>query len=420
MTKRVLIFAVPLVLLVSLGNRAFAQDSKINELRQRYTWGSIYFAYDPICDLIYDLKDPKKHATISAMSGATLLTEFLKRNTAQERVKSISFLQINLQNLSAGYMKASDRDGVIKPLQWTKEQVRDVAILCDRLLTVGIAFEKLKDRIIAGNIGLTEAWIGLSVLSREVLVPVEKLALLFVAYGTLLRKIEVHEAAPRGIIRELRNQFDQTIAARNWPWSEKFMDWYYESPQNNLLLEQLKADYGAVFRAMDMTVEAIERSVDPDIIDWYAAEVSLAQSFKLDYATRYKQALKYMTKAAEVDPNNPEILTVIAKVYLAQSSLQQARIFAERALKFDPHRADIHLLLGKIYLEQGMSDAAVASFQAALVRDDKLIEAHLLLAQLFIGRNQTRVAAEHLNKVLSIDPKNAEASRVAAQLSARP
>src|SRR6516165_5525716 len=111
--------------------------SPIEEIKAKYAFGSIYLTYIPINDMINLLNDEQKFKSLSMKPppGEKILTmfrAFLEKNREKNMSDAVAFLQLDLNFGKAGYKKLADKDGVIRAVAWTKDEVEAIAIFVDK------------------------------------------------------------------------------------------------------------------------------------------------------------------------------------------------------------------------------------------------------------------------------------------------
>lgn len=158
------------------------------ELRKKYTWGSIYLTYGNICDITQILSNPREAGKISSKSSAVIpvLINFLKRHAADNQRDGVAFLEINLNNQEAGFMKASDLNGVINRIPWSSSQVMQIGDLFDLFLIDYSQFLASYLANINQDIRLEDAWISVLNAHKMVFVPRDKLTFLHIAFRVLV------------------------------------------------------------------------------------------------------------------------------------------------------------------------------------------------------------------------------------------
>ncbi len=77
-------------------------------------------------------------------------------------------------------------------------------------------------------------------------------------------------------------------------------------------------------------------------------------------------AMKELTKASELDPDNPEIDMVLGMAYQGRGDFKQAEKYLRRAIDRMPDYADAHNNLGYLYSRQGRSEEAIREYEKAV------------------------------------------------------
>ncbi len=77
-------------------------------------------------------------------------------------------------------------------------------------------------------------------------------------------------------------------------------------------------------------------------------------------------AMKELTKAKELDPDNPEIDMVLGIAYQARGDFKNAEKFLRRAVNRKPDYADAHNNLGYLLSLQGRSKEAIREYEKAV------------------------------------------------------
>src|SRR5262245_36678669 len=76
-----------------------------------------------------------------------------------------------------------------------------------------------------------------------------------------------------------------------------------------------------------------------------------AKARVLDDQGRTSQAIDEYKKALELDPNNSDIYSEMAAMYLKNNRVRDAVETAEKAIKTDPDNVEAHKTLGNIYIQ---------------------------------------------------------------------
>ncbi len=88
-------------------------------------------------------------------------------------------------------------------------------------------------------------------------------------------------------------------------------------------------------------------------------------SLHLSRLGRHKEAEAQIKRALELDPLSLIITTDAGEVFYCARNPNQALVYLNRALELDPNFAEAHLVLGKVYEQKGNFSRALAEFQIA-------------------------------------------------------
>lgn len=210
-------FVALLFVCVAGGTMASAQisDARKDELRKKYTWGSIYLTYGPICDITQLLAQPETLKKISAdpsTAVASIVSTFLQRNRAANWRDGIAFIEINLNTQEAGYMKAADLNGVINRIPWNPGEVLQAADLFDRFLTDYSSFTATYSKLISGYTHLVEAWdLVQEARATGDYLPTEKFAFLDISFRVLTESKETELAGLKNSNADLYSSISHFI-----------------------------------------------------------------------------------------------------------------------------------------------------------------------------------------------------------------
>jgi tetratricopeptide (TPR) repeat protein len=105
----------------------------------------------------------------------------------------------------------------------------------------------------------------------------------------------------------------------------------------------------------------------------------------------FQQALEALQKAAQVEPNDPDIHYNMARAYFAIGDVKAQKTAAEAALaKGTRFPGESHYLLADAFQKQGNWAEAILSYQRAISSKPDIYQAHRNLAEVF--RNEGRFA----------------------------
>jgi tetratricopeptide (TPR) repeat protein len=408
-TKRYtfLLFATLLLILIG-GLNASAQYSKVdlNKLKKKYTWGSIYFAYDPICDFMYDLKDKSKAPAFSRISSneiVNLLSNFFKSNMAKDRKSSIAFLQINLEIKQVGFIKGDDHNGVITILQWGDEEVKQIADLCDHILTGRVAFNELLDKLKSKDISVAEAWDQIWKIRRNIFVPAERSTLLLFSYRSLINqradeldRLKTADRALYDSINKFKANFDSMHKQKNH-FPETFLDNYYDN------LFEPSSDDNPFQKYLTLMNDEIESQDNKEEL-LVAARTPASGEGQLVVSTASGGRETEMDTATALQ----DTLEYARQLYLT-GQYPDALLVLRRILTSDPMNAEAELLSGRIFERLNDQAQAIDALKKALSLNPQLIDAHILLGRVYLRLGDRSKAFKYTQQALGLDPYNEQA-----------
>ena len=77
-------------------------------------------------------------------------------------------------------------------------------------------------------------------------------------------------------------------------------------------------------------------------------------------------AMRELTRAAELDPDNSEIAMTLGLAYQARGDIEKSEEYLRRAIRMDPDNAAAHNNLGNILSLQGKGDEAIREYEKAV------------------------------------------------------
>src|SRR4030067_570658 len=80
-------------------------------------------------------------------------------------------------------------------------------------------------------------------------------------------------------------------------------------------------------------------------------------------------AMRELTRAAELDPDNSEIAMTLGLAYQARGDIEKSEEYLMRAIRMDPDNAAAHTNLGNILSLQGKGDEAIQEWERAIYND---------------------------------------------------
>lgn len=191
--------------------------------------------------------------------------------------------------------------------------------------------------------------------------------------------------------------------ARNQVWSTEVSLWEdtaAKSPKKPRALNSLSNALvmaGRQKEGLDVSMRSLVTQESREAV------VSIAFSFLS--SEKYDEALKYINKAIEADPNYGYSYQVLGQIYLAQGKFQSAKDAFTKSTSLDPYLADSFALLATANGELGRFDEAVDAAQKGVKLDPVNVLALSNLGLAWASLERYDYALPYLKKALGINPK---------------
>src|SRR5436190_3066583 len=145
-------------------------------------------------------------------------------------------------------------------------------------------------------------------------------------------------------------------------------------------------------------------SRDPEYIDGRSLEsqVMLAKSDT-------KKAVEVLERLDQTYPDTPLIKYELARAYLKNNGLNQAKMVLDQAISINPNYADAVLLLAEVNLRSGHSEAVIEPMTRLLKRNPELRPAALLLAAAYGSLDRFDDAAVVIGEQARLAPLDPQA-----------
>lgn len=135
----------------------------------------------------------------------------------------------------------------------------------------------------------------------------------------------------------------------------------------------------------------------------------LGSSQLLGKVNRYDKALAYLSRAKEIDPENPSIYLALGDVYIAQNDGKNALASYNRALSLDPKSPLPKIKIGNIYMRAPNLNSARPYFQEARDIDSTYAPVYRALGELYTMSGQYGLAKTNFRKFLDLSGNNTPA-----------
>ena len=176
-----------------------------------------------------------------------------------------------------------------------------------------------------------------------------------------------------------------------------------QNPENPTLLA-LKADYQANYLGRpDLALVNAQKAAE---IAPQNAEILLTLGKILLERRADKEAMSVIEKAIAANPNHAELYVQQADIYLAQNRPNKARKALNRAFEISPNLSLARLGYGQIYALQGKHDLALQEFLATSADNPGYSAALLRLAEAYGRKRERSLAEQQLDTADRLDPNS--------------
>ena len=95
----------------------------------------------------------------------------------------------------------------------------------------------------------------------------------------------------------------------------------------------------------------------------YSSDIDLRPILKLIEAGRYESALDELHAELDLDPDNPDIMSLLGFTYRKTRRFEDALTFYQWALKVEPEHRGANEYLGELYLQTNQLDKAILQLE---------------------------------------------------------
>ena len=126
----------------------------------------------------------------------------------------------------------------------------------------------------------------------------------------------------------------------------------------------------------------------------------------LGSVNRFNKALGYLTRAQEIEPNNPSIYLAMGDVYIMQNDAKNALASYKRSLYLDPKSPLPNIKIGNIYMRAPNLAAARPYFEEARGIDSTFAPVYRQLGELYTMAGQFNLSKINFRKFLDLSGDN--------------
>ena len=145
-------------------------------------------------------------------------------------------------------------------------------------------------------------------------------------------------------------------------------------------------------------------AIDPDCAPAHATLSGIALSYDKDL----EAAARHLERALELEPTNPEILSMVARLAANFGRLDEAIAIGEYMVNRDPINPVYHESLGFSYLRARRLDEAIASFRTALTLSPGYRAAHYRIGEALLYKGELQAALAEMQQEQQQPPKRLE------------
>lgn len=135
---------------------------------------------------------------------------------------------------------------------------------------------------------------------------------------------------------------------------------------------------------------------------------------KMNLAEYYIEKNKHQEAQAELLdikeklPSYPKVHFMLAKNYLSQGDIKDAKEMAALELKMNPSLDSAYYIMGEVYRQNREYREAVANFEKAISKNPKGLDAMMALAWIKLNQNLASEALDLYTRAIKFDPTNPE------------
>lgn len=135
--------------------------------------------------------------------------------------------------------------------------------------------------------------------------------------------------------------------------------------------------------------------------------------FALYNDDKINESLKYLSKALEIDNQNPKTYFILGNIYaLKLNRPEKALEYFKKSVYLDPDIEDGYLNLGNTYALLNKFDEAVKYYNLYLYKNPESVSTLINLGRVYEVMDKKQKAAEVYKRALAIDPQSAEVQKL--------
>ncbi|UCC94598.1 MAG: tetratricopeptide repeat protein, partial [Candidatus Omnitrophota bacterium] len=156
-------------------------------------------------------------------------------------------------------------------------------------------------------------------------------------------------------------------------------------------------------------IDHFQRELERDAKGIRKGEIYRAIGAAYSQLGQHNLALTYHQKAADLDPDNPQLYFDIGLAHYELGNHREAITYFEKELKVNPESFRALYGLGYAYNSLGQHKKAITYYKSALELNPEAEGVYIDLGIAYNGLNQSKEAITYFEKALKRDPKNFQA-----------
>ncbi len=142
-------------------------------------------------------------------------------------------------------------------------------------------------------------------------------------------------------------------------------------------------------------------TINPKTIDAHIAFIDILMEFK-----QYEMGINYCQEMISTEPRNAEIRNKLARIYIDQGNLEEARRQMKIAQQLSPNAETSFLMLGRISKKEGAVKSALAYYQKALMASPRNVNTQLEVGNFLVDLGRWADAFLHYQNSLKSSPND--------------
>ena len=136
---------------------------------------------------------------------------------------------------------------------------------------------------------------------------------------------------------------------------------------------------------------------------------------KLDQAKEYQNEGKFeevdalFEEIIQEEPENVEVMFMLAKSKMNQNSLDDALSAIEKALSINDEEPEYNQIKGSIFARMGLFEDAIKALKKALIGNPNDYQSQIIIGHLYYSKGSKKNAEKHFNMALKIDGSKVDA-----------